>query len=253
MELNYLKCTLCVRDFDVSKRVPYIIIDCGHSICQFCLSQQLMLKTPFTCPEDMKLITTIGKTLNDFPKNHALISMITNSQGSRSPSMNNSRKSQAFSKGLSERITKPNMSFAERTRSEKIVIEPKLSITSHKDKPNKQYITNDSNSYSEENVEDVCVKHHKRLEVICTEPGCQTKVCYQCGLFGDHKGHKVEPECEFFNKADKLAQSLSETLDGVKKRENYAFNRFLKKTVKDTIDGKKEEIKKKISRGYDVW
>lgn len=252
MESNYLKCTFCVRDFDLKQRQPYIIIDCGHSICQSCLSQHLMLRSAFTCPEDMVVISPNGKSLSDFPKNHALINMMNNANGSRSPSNNDNRKSLMSLKGMSERVTKPSTSYAERTLSEKITIAPKLSLTGQKGGQNKQFVSNDSNSYSEENIEDVCLKHHKRLEVICTEPECRTKVCYQCGLFGDHKGHKVEPEVEFFNRADKLAQSLSDTLDSVKKRENYAFHKFLKKIVREAIDGKKDEIRRRLNKSYDV-
>ena len=254
MEPNYLKCTLCVRDFDLNKRLPYIIIECGHSICQFCLLQQITLQTPFTCPEDMRVISTEDKTLADFPKNHALINMISGSHRSRSPSLQNDhmRKSLALSKGLSERVTKPATSYGGGTRSEKITLGAKLSLTNQKLPLAKQFNANDSNSYSEENIEDVCVKHQKRLEVICTEPGCETKVCYQCGLFGDHKGHRVEPEGEFFSRADKLSANLTETLDGVKKRENYAFNKFLKKIVREMIDNKREDARNKINRGYEV-
>ena len=252
MESNYLKCTFCARDFDLKKRIPHIIIACGHSICQYCLLQQLVLKTSFTCPEDMTLIRMNGKSVHDFPKNHALIKMLDDKNMSKSPVKNENRNSLAVYKDLSERITKTTTSNTNRPQSEKVLLSHKLSLTGQKNLPNKQYITNDSNSYSEENIEDVCVKHHKRLEVICTEPECQTKVCYQCGLFGEHKGHNVEPEHDFFNRADQIADKLSSTLESVQKREAYAFNKFIRKIVKSAIENKKEEMRRKISKSFEV-
>lgn len=44
-----------------------------------------------------------------------------------------------------------------------------------------------TDSYSDENLEDVCGVHGKKLEVICMQEGCEKKICYQCGLFGEHK------------------------------------------------------------------
>lgn len=35
------------------------------------------------------------------------------------------------------------------------------------------------------------------LEVICLE--CADKICYRCGLFGKHKGHKTTPLDQFMD------------------------------------------------------
>lgn len=61
-----------------------------------------------------------------------------------------------------------------------------------------------------------CATHGERQNVVCLEP-CRCKICYECGLFGQHKGHKMIPESEFLQELEDLqqqVQSLAAKMDG---------------------------------------
>ena len=183
MQSNYLKCTFCLQDFNSTTKTPYILIECGHSICQKCLNANIKKQVPFTCPEDQCEINTFNRNLSHFPKNQALLNMVglqieTNSQDdSHDESMEEENEPDLL--GLSKE-EEENSSVWNSHREKKSKRRATLKTVP------KRLETHGSGSYSDDGAEEICVKHHKRLEVICTEPGCQVKVCYQCGLFGEH-------------------------------------------------------------------
>lgn len=37
MDQNFLNCQFCQNKYDINKRVPRMIFECGHSICSECL------------------------------------------------------------------------------------------------------------------------------------------------------------------------------------------------------------------------
>lgn len=178
MQANYLKCTFCLQNFNTTNRTPYILIECGHSICQKCLTVNIQKQTPFNCPEDHIEINTLNRKISDFPKNQALLNMINLQQEAASQDDNNT--SEEENKPVSLKISKEDTSAWNSYKEKK----HKRRMTM-KTLP-KRLDTKRSDSMSDDGGEDICVKHHKRLEVICTDPGCQIKVCYQCGLFGEH-------------------------------------------------------------------
>lgn len=194
MQANFLKCPFCQKDFNREKRLPYILIECGHSICQKCLALRIGKQCTFKCPMDQMIINTNDRTLRDFPKNQALLNLIdcqndTNSYNSySSPKHSFDRNSAKITKNLSEKASN-RKNFNSKQNLEKRNFMNKDSCQSGSDR-RRRLTTNREESISDDNSheggEEVCYKHHKKLEVICTEDSCQVMVCYQCGLFGEH-------------------------------------------------------------------
>ncbi len=56
--------------------------------------------------------------------------------------------------------------------------------------------------------DEICGIHGKPLEIICVN--CTKRICYQCGLFGDHKGHKMKTEVEFNQEAAEYLDILTD-------------------------------------------
>lgn len=188
MQASYLKCTFCLQDFNKERRTPYILVECGHSICQRCLSLNTGKQCSFECPEDQSIINCMGKTVKDFPKNMALLNMIT--QVNEADSYNSYKHSDSYSqmqsrnsKTISDKMMRSNTLNSIQSANRKSICRQKT-LNSNKIGSLKKH--SDSDSEYDESPEEVCMKHQKRLEVICMEPECQVKVCYQCGLFGEH-------------------------------------------------------------------
>ena len=49
----------------------------------------------------------------------------------------------------------------------------------------------------EEEEDDMCPEHGRKLEIICIQ--CRVRICSTCALFGGHKGHDVRMEQEVVN------------------------------------------------------
>jgi hypothetical protein len=45
--------------------------------------------------------------------------------------------------------------------------------------------------------EEICKEHGRKLELICIQD--KTRICYNCALFGHHKGHEILQENEVMN------------------------------------------------------
>lgn len=51
-ELNCMRCKL---EFDTMIKIPKMIINCGHTLCNQCLLDLSKQKKPYVCPEDKKV------------------------------------------------------------------------------------------------------------------------------------------------------------------------------------------------------
>ncbi|CAO4365553.1 unnamed protein product [Caenorhabditis nigoni] len=83
-----IECQICYASFDNGKRVPRIIKECGHTLCQRCC-QQLMIpnKNQFIiCPVD-RTSTAVYGNINNLPKNSALIQLINESRVEKTKSI----------------------------------------------------------------------------------------------------------------------------------------------------------------------
>ena len=86
--------------------------------------------------------------------------------------------------------------------------------------------------FDEQNTEQICQKHCKKMEIFCLQ--CEEVICYQCGLFGEHKGHEIEEDGEFYNRIDNLSNALIKTMETITKNQKYfKANSFLGKFRKE--------------------
>lgn len=98
---------------------------------------------------------------------------------------------------------------------------------------------------SKDSSGDDCRVHGHRKLIMCIDP-CQKKICYECGLFGEHKNHKMMPESQFFEKASEVYKGLKDNQNEIVQLENFIKNKFIFSNVKDAIVVKKSEVQSEI-------
>ena len=55
-------------------------------------------------------------------------------------------------------------------------------------------------------AEELCPKHNRKLEIICIDD--RVRVCANCALFGEHKGHEVRQEDEVIDEITRTGELL---------------------------------------------
>ena len=104
-----------------------------------------------------------------------------------------------------------------------------------------------SSSSEKSEISNNCIFHKKKLELFCIN--CKEKICYKCGLFGDHKNHEKKEENDFIEIIEKLSNNLLMNFERIKKKEDFIKNKILKKNFfKENFFLEK---KKKIGDFYD--
>ncbi|CAD8097754.1 unnamed protein product [Paramecium primaurelia] len=89
MNSELFACQFCKEYFSI-QREPFLLPDCGHSVCAECLNVKLKNGNQFVCKEDGVQVTR--NQMNEFPKNFALLQIIKNRPTNRKIVMNNSPK-----------------------------------------------------------------------------------------------------------------------------------------------------------------
>ncbi|CAD8115734.1 unnamed protein product [Paramecium primaurelia] len=89
MNSELFACQFCKEYFSI-QREPFLLPDCGHSVCAECLTVKLKNGNQFVCKEDGVQVTR--NQMNEFPKNFALLQIIKNRPTNRKIVMNNSPK-----------------------------------------------------------------------------------------------------------------------------------------------------------------
>jgi hypothetical protein len=209
MDKSHLKCKFCDEYYDTDQRAPKMLYACGHSICSFCLRSFIEKRKSFFCVEDHAMISLTDAKFESFPPNIVLLNMLKDTQKRFStmaqhmyPSNNSpdfhvtvKKRETAMHRELSEkRIThndtdsiKSDHRTISRNRlksplgNERRTIEgiEKKSLTGRVESDNSIGLDNSTDNL-------YCETHDKRLEAVCEEPGCQMRVCLECGLFGAH-------------------------------------------------------------------
>ena len=115
-------------------------------------------------------------------------------------------------------------------------------------KNSSQKKSNFGNSQTSENFEEknLCLLHNVKLELICIE--CEEKICYQCGLFGNHKNHKVEKREEFIKKSNSIIKKIKGLKKEMDEKINYIKNFYYKEKVKPKLNEKKFFLEEKIKK-----
>ena len=68
-----LECPICYQEYDLEQRMPMVLVDCGHTICQYCLNY-LINEDDSKCPLDKKAFRR--KDISLFPVNFSLKGVI---------------------------------------------------------------------------------------------------------------------------------------------------------------------------------
>lgn len=76
MEDKFL-CKHCEEEYDNEDRIPRILRQCGHCLCQKCLQSYLTRGKSIICPVDQVEIPVNGLTLDDFSQNISLMHIIS--------------------------------------------------------------------------------------------------------------------------------------------------------------------------------
>lgn len=93
-----------------------------------------------------------------------------------------------------------------------------------------------------------CHYHNKELEILCKT--CVRPICYQCGLFGDHRNHNLVKIEEFQKEAEHFCEEVENIARKIEKEEYYLKDQFVE--VYFTQKGKKklESLKESINQGF---
>lgn len=213
MDKSYLKCKFCNEQFDTESRSPKMLYACGHSICATCLRGYIDKKEFFHCIEDGTRISLTDTKPEHFPPNLVLLNMlrdnqtkvkpvakeqakVTEREGDEGKLVTATRKKNLLRKEFSERkLHQPEaMSVISDNRTvyhHKNRAEPRRDRHTVLDTAEKSLYAHNvgsEDSFGSEQTDpaEVCETHRKRLEAVCEEQGCRTRVCLECGLFGAH-------------------------------------------------------------------
>lgn len=236
MNFEELQCPRCLHEFDSQEHVPHMIPSCGHTICSLCV--QSFLDSPetlneFICPEDKVPIQIQGKDLNSFPKNVILIRLVERKRTLANGTFAEDIKSTSTSK------TTPRKSFT-----------PKK-VESKENEENIPPTNQEVHIVAKPEVPLNCPEHGRRLEIVCLDHKC--RICTNCALFGQHKGHFVKTEEEVLKEITMRGECLIDMYDLVEKSQTLlsdedVFSKFINK-----VSNKKNEIFSLVHNQFDTY
>lgn len=169
MDKSIFYCRNCTLMFDEQARAPHIIPSCGHSICKQCLASHFVSGEEWRCGE-ANCVVKRELRLGDFPLNHSLFKMV---------SIQNSQYFSASHYSNQDRHQESNL-ITDKKQNESYF---NLSKEDHSSRDQIQAVPKAARSAS---PKPKCAIHGHKTGVVCVEP-CQKMICYECGLFGEHK------------------------------------------------------------------
>lgn len=212
MEFEKLKCPICNNLYDSSLHIPKILINCGHTICSFCISIKIHENSnnEIICPYDLLANNNITSA-DLLPTNRSLIDLIEN-----------------IDKNEKNKNLEINISPLENTTSD--FLRKSNSIrTSLKNKPS-----------------NICLKHSLPLNIICVDD--KKKICSQCALQSNHFNHQIFTDEEFMNQIDNLIDLFQDVDNKSQKylNKNNISSSFILEKLNQKFNIYKENINKKI-------
>ena len=185
-------CPKCKLLFDCNNHIPRILTSCSHSICSYCLTEQLH-KTPksISCPIDMIVYNEVD-SINIFKENTNLIEELQeklnipynhNYEISNDDIFFDNEKSIMNSDKFNDSMNSLNLNAS-------------ILSSSHCYYKKSRNIRD---SLKEKNGS-ICEKHTLPLNVICIDE--KKKICSQCALNEEHVDHQIITEDEFMNNID---------------------------------------------------
>ncbi|KAM3147189.1 hypothetical protein pb186bvf_000905 [Paramecium bursaria] len=195
-----LMCSICSYDLDIQTRWPRLIPNTGDSICQQCAVQIVdhsieQEKISHLIPDlqqvlyvvQIKLEQIKGNNLkiDDFPLNQSLVRILQKS------------RQEKHKDDLD--WTTDHSNFLD-----------ELHTSSIKKPPNKLKIFSPEN---DESFTNQCPSHRRPLEVVCLQ--CQTMICTNCALFGNHRSHNIHSEEDVISLLEIKGQELYDMLEKI--------------------------------------
>ena len=233
-------CPKCKLLFDSNNHMPRILPTCAHSLCSYCITEQLH-KTPqtITCPLDKNIYKEIV-SINYFKENMNLIEELQESLNI--PSNHNyeiSNEEIDFDNDKS--IIMNSDKFNDTMNS--MNLNASIMSSSH---CYYQKSKNMRNSLKEKN-NSMCEKHTLPLNVICIDE--KKKICSQCALNDEHVNHQIITEDEFMNNIENLIDLFQEVDNNQIKYLN--FNSINTKSTLDKIGNNIDNYIKMINKTKD--
>ena len=202
MNNDKFHCPKCKLLFDSVNHLPRILKSCSHSLCSYCINEQLQKsESTVICPldntpsegissitvlkENQNLLEEIQESLN-IPSNHNY--EISNEEiiFDKSAIMNSDKFNDTMnSLNLNSSINSNSHCYYKKSKEIRNLLSEKNNI-------NKK----------------ICNIHSLPLNVICIDE--KKKICSQCALSNEHTNHQIITEIEFMNNIDNLIDIFQE-------------------------------------------
>ena len=240
-------CPKCKLLFDSINHLPRILPNCSHSLCSYCISEQLQnSENTIICPIDHIQCQKISN-INFFKENQNLILELQ--EFLDIPKNHNYEISQDDELFFDKSGIINSDKFSNTMNS--INLNSSIISSSHYYNKKAKYIRN---SLLEKNYQ-ICSNHSLPLNIICIDE--RKKICSQCALNNEHVNHQIMTEIEFMNNIDNLIDIFHEVDN--KKIKYLNFKNINTKSILDKIgnnidnliemiNNTKEDIIKKIKK-----
>ena len=234
MNNDKFHCPKCKLLFDSLNHLPRILNICEHTLCSYCINEQLH-NTPKTiyCPIDKTLYDNIS-SINIFKENASLIEELQESLNI--PANHNyeiSNEDIFFDKSGIMNSDKFNDTMNSLNLNSSIVSSSHCYYKKSKDI---------RINLGEKNSQ-ICNIHTLPLNVICIDE--RKKICSQCALNNEHVNHQIITENEFMNNIDNLIDLFQEVDNNQIKYLN--FNSINTKSTLDKIGNNIDNLIKMIN------
>ena len=234
MNNDKFHCPKCKLLFDSLNHLPRILNLCEHTLCSYCINEQLH-KTPtkIYCPIDKTLYENIS-SINIFKENTNLIEELQ--EALNIPSNHNyeiSNEDIFFDKSGIMNSDKFNDTMNSLNLNSSIISSSHCYYKKSKDI---------RINLGEKNSQ-ICNIHTLPLNVICIDE--RKKICSQCALNNEHVSHQIITENEFMNNIDNLIDLFQEVDNNQIKYLN--FNSINTKSTLDKIGANIDNLIKMIN------
>ena len=220
-------CPKCKLLFDSLNHIPRILPSCSHSLCTYCINEQLHKnEKKILCPIDNTPYENI-ENINFFKENQNLIEEIQEKLNILSNHNYEISNEEIFfdKSGIIMNSDK----FSDTLNS--LNLNTSIISSAHCYYKKSKEIRNNLLS---NNKNQICEKHSLPLNIICIDE--KKKICGQCALNNEHVNHQIMTEIEFMNNIDNLIDLFHEVDNNQIKYLN--FNEINTKLILDKISNK---------------
>ncbi|CAL2031739.1 unnamed protein product [Caenorhabditis brenneri] len=183
--MSTIECGICFLQYNEEARIPRILTNCGHTICQECATKLSTDGRMIACPFDRNVTVLLGYGgVPGLQKNFALLDLARRANQEQDKNSGKKADVPCFENPSHEAVVycqQCEVDFCDRCFT-----------TVHK---SKALSAHQKVEISEKPIKlPKCPRHpHNVAEFLCTDPNCKipTKImCQTCVLFDQHKSHK---------------------------------------------------------------